>query len=66
MTALAPTAVEAEARAKAALLSGPAGAPAVLSRHGGVVFDEQGACERVGRLEPRPVVRLRLPARGSS
>jgi len=40
VTALAPTALEGEALAKAALLSGPAGAPAWL-RHGGVVvFDD--------------------------
>jgi thiamine biosynthesis lipoprotein len=40
VTALAPTALEGEALAKAALLSGPAGAPGWL-RHGGVVvFDD--------------------------
>ncbi len=66
VTALAPTAVEAEARAKAALLSGPDGASAVLRQHGGVVFDEGGACTRIGRLEPRPVVRLRMAAKGTS
>jgi thiamine biosynthesis lipoprotein len=66
VTALAPTAVEAEARAKAALLSGPDGARTVLQQHGGIVFDEDGTCRRIGRLEPRPVVRLRMPAKGSS
>jgi FAD:protein FMN transferase len=40
-TALAPTALEAEARAKAALLSGPDGAAAWLP-HGGVVVLEDG------------------------
>jgi thiamine biosynthesis lipoprotein len=40
-TALAPTAVEAEALAKAALLSGPDGAPAWLP-HGGVVVLDDG------------------------
>jgi thiamine biosynthesis lipoprotein len=66
VTALAPTAVEAEARAKAALLAGRDGAAAVLRQHGGVTFDEQGTCTRIGRLEPRPVVRLRMPAKGPS
>ena len=38
-TALAPSALEAEVRAKAALLSGPASAPAWLSGGGVLVFD---------------------------
>jgi len=41
VTALAPTATEAETRSKAALLSGPAGAAAWLP-HGGVVVLENG------------------------
>jgi thiamine biosynthesis lipoprotein len=41
-TALAPTALEAEIRAKAAVLSGPDGAPRWL-RHGGVVVLEDGS-----------------------
>jgi thiamine biosynthesis lipoprotein len=41
VTALAPSALEAEARSKAALLSGPAGARAWLS-HGGVVVHDDG------------------------
>ncbi|HEV7362889.1 MAG TPA: FAD:protein FMN transferase [Solirubrobacteraceae bacterium] len=41
-TALAPTALEAEVAAKAAVLSGPAGAPRWL-RHGGVVVLEDGS-----------------------
>ena len=61
VTAQAPTAVEAEALSKTALLSGPAGAAAVLARHGGIAIDEQGHVTRIGRLEPPPVVRLRLP-----
>ena len=40
-TALAPTALEAEIRAKAALLSGPAAAPAWLPHGGVVVLDDQ-------------------------
>ena len=41
-TALAPTAVEAEALAKAALLSGPAMAGRWLRRHGGLVVRDDG------------------------
>lgn len=41
VTAVAPTAMEAEVRAKAALLSGPEGAPSWLP-HGGVVVREDG------------------------
>jgi thiamine biosynthesis lipoprotein len=48
-TALAPTALEAEVAAKAAVLSGPDGAPRWL-RHGGVVVLEDGS-HRV--FEPR-------------
>jgi thiamine biosynthesis lipoprotein len=39
-TAVAPTAAEAEALAKAAVLSGPAAAAQLLARHGWIVFDE--------------------------
>lgn len=60
VTALAPTAVEAEALAKAALLSGPEGARAVLQRHGGIAVAEDGTADRIGRLEPAPRVRLRV------
>jgi thiamine biosynthesis lipoprotein len=42
VTALAPTATEAETRSKAALLSGPAGAAQWL-RHGGVVVLDDGS-----------------------
>jgi thiamine biosynthesis lipoprotein len=41
-TALAPTAVEAEARAKAAVLSGPEGGRDWLTEHGGFLFLESG------------------------
>jgi len=47
-TALAPTALEAEALAKAALLSGPAAARRVLWAHGGVLVHDDGAVEPVG------------------
>jgi FAD:protein FMN transferase len=46
-TALAPTALEAEIRAKAALLSGPTGARAWLEPHGGVAVHEDGTHEVV-------------------
>jgi FAD:protein FMN transferase len=42
-TALAPTAAEAEALAKAALLCGPHGGAALLRRHGGVLVLDDGA-----------------------
>jgi len=42
-TAIAPTAVEAEIRAKAALLSGPAGAAARLPGGGAIVYDDGSA-----------------------
>ncbi|HEV3056330.1 MAG TPA: FAD:protein FMN transferase, partial [Solirubrobacteraceae bacterium] len=42
VTALAPTATEAETRSKAALLSGPAGAAQWLP-HGGVVVLDDGS-----------------------
>jgi FAD:protein FMN transferase len=61
-TALAPTALEAEARAKRALLSGPTGARAALADHGGLIVLDDGSLRLAGGLEPRPVVRLRLPA----
>jgi thiamine biosynthesis lipoprotein len=55
-TALAETAVEAEALAKAAYLSGPAGGRRLLRRHGGVLVLEDGSVERIGaaaRQRPR-------------
>ncbi len=57
-TALSPTAVEAEVRAKAALLSGPQGARAWLARHGGLVVHDDGRVERFGPLAPRAVVHM--------
>jgi thiamine biosynthesis lipoprotein len=52
-TAVAPTALEAETLAKAALLSGPTGAGAWLGRWGGVVFDDHGAATAYGPLRAR-------------
>ena len=49
-TALAPTAAEAEALAKAALLGGPLAGRALLARHGGgVLVLEDGTAAVVGR-----------------
>jgi thiamine biosynthesis lipoprotein len=57
-TALARTALEAEALAKAALLSGPAAGRRLLrGRHGGVLVHDDGAVEPVGRRRRS----LRLP-----
>jgi thiamine biosynthesis lipoprotein len=57
-TALAPAAVEAEALAKAALLSGPSHGKRWLRRHGGVLVLDDGRVETVG-----PVARPRRRAR---
>ncbi len=57
-TALAPTALEAEALAKAALLSGPAGAGRWLNAHGGLAIRDDGDVVCFGRLRQRPLVRL--------
>ena len=53
VTAVAPTALEAETLAKAALLSGPLGAGAWLERWGGVVFDDEGDRVAYGPLAQR-------------
>jgi thiamine biosynthesis lipoprotein len=52
-TALAPSALEAETLAKAALLSGPGGGARVLEEHGGVIVHDSGDVEIVGPLEGR-------------
>ena len=46
-TALAPTALEAETIAKAALLSGPATGRTLLAAHGGILFHDDETTERV-------------------
>ena len=53
-SAVAPRTLAAEALAKAALLSGPAGARRLLARRGGVLVHDDGSVERIG---PRRVVR---------
>ena len=57
-TAIAPTALEAEARAKAAVLTGPERAPAWLA-HGGAVVREDG---RVSVIEPAVSAAARSPS----
>lgn len=54
-TAVAPTALEAEVLAKAALLSGPRGAERWLERWGGLVVDDVGRCTPSGPLRDRVV-----------
>jgi thiamine biosynthesis lipoprotein len=61
-TALAPSALEAEALAKAALLGGPRDAARWLRRHGGLVVRDDGEVELHGPLRPRRVVRIAVPA----
>jgi FAD:protein FMN transferase len=64
-TALAPSALEAEALAKAALLSGPTTARRLLeARNGGVLVHDDGAVEPVGHRQ-RPRRRLLTSSRGS-
>jgi thiamine biosynthesis lipoprotein len=60
-TALAPTALEAETLAKAALLSGPLGARRLLRAKGGLIVRDDGEVELIGPLKPRPVA-MRLAA----
>jgi thiamine biosynthesis lipoprotein len=50
VTALAPTALEAETLAKAALLSGPRAGAALLAAHGGVLIRDDGDVQLVGPL----------------
>lgn len=50
VTALAPTALEAETLAKAALLSGPRAGAALLAEHGGVLVHDDGDVQLAGPL----------------
>ena len=61
-TALAPTALEADVLAKLAVLSGPDRGRAVLRRHGGVLFHDDGSVERVAL----PLTRAALRAFGGA
>ena len=56
-TAVAPSALEADVLAKAALLSGPERGRELLRRHGGILFHEGGRSERVGLTIPRGALR---------
>lgn len=60
-TALAPTATRAEILAKAAVLSGPAGARRLLGRRGGVIVLDSGRVEHVGMPEPERVAPVTSP-----
>jgi thiamine biosynthesis lipoprotein len=57
-TAVAPTAAEAEARAKAALLAGPDGGREWLREHGGVIVAEDGEVWRTAPRSRGPGLRL--------
>ena len=61
VTAVGGTALEAETLSKQALLSGPAGARAVLAARGGVLVHDDGDVELVGPVDAAPRLRLRLP-----
>ena len=61
VTALAPTAVEAEARSKAALLAGPGGGAEILRRHGGLIVHEDGEIEPIGPIRLQPNRRVVIP-----
>lgn len=52
-TALAPSTVEAETRAKSALLRGPLAAAELLSQYGGIVQHDDGTIHRFGPLDDR-------------
>ncbi len=58
-TAIAPSAMEAEADAKAAFLSGPVAAERLLARGGGAIAPESGPLRLIGVRPAPPVVRLR-------
>jgi thiamine biosynthesis lipoprotein len=60
-SARAPTALEADVLAKAALLSGAEGANEFLTEHGGLVIRDDGSVEPIGPLRDPPRVRIRLP-----
>jgi thiamine biosynthesis lipoprotein len=53
VTALAPSALEAETLSKTALLLGPLGARRVLAEHGGLVVHDDGNVEEIGSLDDR-------------
>ncbi len=64
VTALAPSALEAETLSKAALLLGPLGARRVLAEHGGLIVHDEGEVEEIGPLD-RPRGALALTGRAA-
>jgi len=62
-TALAPTAAQAEALAKAALLAGPRAGEALLSRHGGALSLDDGSVRFFTR-SVRPAQRVKVGSPG--
>ncbi len=60
-TARAPTALEADLLAKAALLSGPSGAVQLLAEGGGLIVHDDGRVQRIGPLHDPPRIRIPLP-----
>lgn len=61
-TALAATALEAETLAKAAFLSGAAGARRLLRARGGAIVHEDGRVELLGPLRGAPLMRVSVEA----
>ena len=59
-TAAAPTTLEAETLSKRALLSGPAGARALLAEHGGLIVHDDGESETLGPIKARPLVSVTI------
>ncbi len=64
VTALAPSALEAETLSKLALLLGPLGARGVLGEHGGLIVRDDGDVEEIGPLD-RPRGALELAGRAA-
>ncbi|MHB8241523.1 MAG: FAD:protein FMN transferase [Solirubrobacteraceae bacterium] len=62
VSALGASALEAETLAKWALLSGPAGARRVLSRHGGLAVHDDGDVELIGPMRSRLCISLQVAA----
>ena len=61
VTALAPTALEAETLAKASFLRGPEGARGLLAGWGGLLFLDDGRVEPAGCLDRPQRLHVRLP-----
>ena len=59
--ARAPSALEADVLAKAAILAGPSGAAEHLAEHGGLIVLDDGRVENFGPLHDRPRIRVSPP-----